>query len=278
MNKSLKAHTYEESEMLSNFLDHKDQRKLINLLNFHLKDFTDKKSTDDTINLYRKLYIHFRVNPKEGLNNWLDRGTPKLKEVFLLIELILETYVHCNRTWLPNEYLLDFVDDVNDFFLINKMPFHLRYSNLKKEFFVEKIISPEVSEEIKKTLENFSGQEKVFKDFKEAIKSYSSGDYERAIEKCCISIEDYLCVILDKQTCQSVDAYYKEVSKKFNISADLDNRFSNIVSFIHKYRSHQNHGAIEKKEIPEPELTTQVVIQFTMIILNYLKKKKEEIK
>src|SRR3989344_744009 len=277
INKNLKSHYYENKEKLSDFLDFHGRWEFVYLLKSHLKDF-GKKSPSDLLHFSNKLMIELGMGSLEKLNDWIgDNHSPKTKEVFLFLDLVLETYNESRKRWMQEQYLLDFINDFNELFLINKSPLQIKYFPVRNEFYIEKIISPEVSEKIKETLESFSKEGKVFEDFKEAIKSYSSGYYERAIEKCCISIEDYLCVILDKKTCSSVDTYYKEVSKKFNIPSDLDNRFSNIISFIHKYRSHQNHGAIEKKDIPEPELTTQVVIQFTMTILNYLKKRNERL-
>ena len=274
-NKNLKAHFNESNEKLSNFMDFDVRWKFIELLKFHLRNFGGK-SDSDVVHLLQKTTIHLSITRPADLDKWLNYP-PKLKDFFLLIELILETYINSNKKWLEENYIYDFINDLNEFFLINNIELQIRYFSQKKEFYVEKVISPEVSEQIKQTLENFSKESKIFEDFKESIKRFSSGDFEGSIEKCCVSIEDYLCIILGKQSCSSVDTYYKEASKKLNIPEDLDNRFSNIISYIHKYRSHPVHGAIEKKEIPEPELTTEAIIQFTMAILNYLKKKNDKL-
>ena len=274
INKNLKAHSYSTDENVREIMDLVCLFDLADLFAFHLRDFRGK--TNELVHLLQKTTIQLKLNSPEELKNWIAKGSRSTKDIFLLIELILETYVK-NKYLEKSEpqYILDFIDDVNEFFLINKIPLQIRYFQDKKEFYVEKIISPEISEKIKETLENFSKEKKVFEDFKEAIKQYSGGDYEISIEKCCVSIEDYFCIILDKKTCHSVNLYYKEVSKKLKIPTDLGNRFVNIISYIHSHRSHSKHGSQKKKEIEDLELVNEVIIQFTMVILNYLKKKNE---
>jgi len=274
INKNLKAHSYSGNENVREIMDLVCLNDLADLFAFHLRDFGVK--SNELSHLLQKTTIQLGLNAPRELRSWIIKGSRLTKDVFLLMELILETYV--NNKYLEkyeSSYVLDFVNDVNEFFLIHKVPLQIRYFQNKK-FYVEKIISPEISEKIKETLENFSKEEKVFEDFKDAIKKYNGGDYESSIEKCCVSIEDYLCIILDKKTCQNVDLYYKNVAKKLKIPSDLDNRFVNIISYIHSHRSHPKHGSQKKKEIEDLELVTEVIIQFTMIILNYLKKKNEK--
>jgi hypothetical protein len=275
INKDLKAHSCVVRENVSSMISFSIRFDLAKLLAFHLGDFGVNKSRDQLAHLLQKTTIQLGLESISELESWTLKDNRTIKELFLLIEIIMETYVD-NRSWLGVRYTNDFVQDLNEFFLVNGIGLQLRYFSEKNEFYIEKIISPEVSEEIKKTLDNFSREEKVFEDFKDAIKLFSSGSFEESIEKCCVSIEDYLCVLLGKESCPSVESYYVEVSKKLKIPRDLDDRFSNIIKYIHKYRSPQNHGAIEKKELPEPELTSTTIIQFTMAILNYLKKKNEK--
>ena len=275
INKDLKAHSCVVRENVSYMISFSIRFDLAKLLAFHLGDFGVNKSRDQLAHLLQKTTIQLGLESISELESWTLKDNRTIKELFLLIEIIMETYVD-NRSWLGVRYTNDFVQDLNEFFLVNGIGLQLRYFSEKNEFYIEKIISPEVSEEIKKTLDNFSREEKVFEDFKDAIKLFSSGSFEESIEKCCVSIEDYLCVLLGKESCPSVESYYVEVSKKLKIPRDLDDRFSNIIKYIHKYRSPQNHGAIEKKELPEPELTSTTIIQFTMAILNYLKKKNEK--
>lgn len=274
INKDLKAHACNSNELISEMINPITLHDLTKLFVLHVNNFSEY-SNDGLKHLMNKIDIQLGINKNNGFYSALTSTKNKTKDLFLAIELILESFYDAIGSY--SSYLNDFMADINDFFLIHKIPLQIRYFPQKKEFYIEKIISPEVSEEIKNTLENFSKEEKVFEDFKESIKKYSAGDYEGSIEKCCVSIEDYLCIILDKETCSGVDSYYKEVSKKIKVPDELDNRFVNIIHYIHKYRSHQNHGSLEKIEIHEPELTTQVVIQFTMTILNYLKKKKENL-
>ncbi len=275
INKNLKSHSYTSSEPLNSLMDNIVQSEIAKLLAFHFRDFGKKSSTDLT-HLLQKTTIQLGLSSPREVDFWFGSGQISVKEFFLLIELILETYVESNKRWLEESYILDFVNDINDFFLIHKVPLSIRYFSNKKEFYVEKIISPEISKEIKKTLEDFSKEEKVFEDFKEAIKKYSSGNYEGSIEKCCVSIEDYLCILLEKKTCSSIDKYYKDIAKRLKIPEDLNDRFTNIIHYIHKHRSHQNHGSIEKKVIEDIELINEIIIGFTMTILNYLKKKNEK--
>ena len=273
-NKNLKSHSNESEEKTLDIMSVEQLKQFSQLLTWHTRYFSewsDKKLT----HLLQKLTIQLGIDRPTEFWSALRSRKIRLKDLFLAIELILESFSDTLDSPNYSYYFLDFVNDLNEFFLINKIPLQIRYFPQKKEFYVEKIISPEISEKIKETLENFSEQEKVFEDFKEAIKKYSAGDYEGSIEKCCVSIEDYLCLILNKKSCHSIDSYYKEVSKKFKISSDLDNRLSNIISYIHNHRSPQNHGAIEKKEIKDEELVAEVIIGFTMTILNYLKKKNE---
>jgi hypothetical protein len=273
INKSLKSHSYDEEEKIGSIINLSTLITFSELIAFHLRDFGGKTDSG-LVQILQKTTIQLNLTSPRDLSYWMSNDNRLTKEVFLLLEIILETYVeneYLNK-YVPN-YITEFVEDVNDLFLIHKVPLQIRYFGTTKEFYVEKIISSEVSKKIKETLENFSDKEKVFEDFKNAIKKYSAGDYSGAIESCCVSIEDYLCILLEKKSCSSVESYYTQVSKKLKIPEDLDNRFSNLINYIHKYRSQPNHGAIEKKELSEPELTSETIIQFTMSILNYLKKK-----
>jgi hypothetical protein len=274
MNKDLKAHTHSSNELISEIIDSITLHDLTKLFVLHINNFSEY-SNDKLNHLINKLDVQLGIDKNNGFYVVLTSTKNKTKDLFLVIELILESFYSIIGSY--SSYFNDFLADLNDFFLIHKLPLQIRYFPQKKEFYIEKIISQEISEEIKNTLENFSKEEKVFEDFKESIKKYSSGNYEGSIEKCCISIEDYLCIILEKETCSGVDSYYNDASKLLKIPQDLNDRFSNLVKYIHKYRSNNVHGSMEKVEIPEPELTTQAIIQFTMIILNYLKKKRNNL-
>jgi len=270
-NKNLKAHSYSGDENIEDLIDSSLLFQLTELLAFHTRHFGECYNSKSA-HLFQKLTIQLGITKPNDF--WTKHsGTKKrMKDLFLSIELILESF-HKLREAGTQEFFDDFIEDINDFFLINKIPLQVRYIEKNKEYYIEKIISEEISKKIGETLENFSEEEKVFEDFKDAIKKYSSGDYEGSIEKCCVSIEDYLCLLLDKQSCSSIDQFYKKVSNKLEIPKDLDDRFVKIISYIHKHRSPQNHGSIEKKEIEDEELVTEVIIGFTMTILNYLKKK-----
>jgi len=276
INKDLKAHSHQEDESIEILMDKNCLRDLADLIIFHLEDFGGKSG--ELAHLLKKTTIQLGIVTPRNLVSWLTNITRLTKEVFLLIELILESYA--NNKYLEKHeslYVIDFIEDINEFFLIHKIPLQIRYFKNKKEFYIEKIISEEVSQKIKETLEVFSSDSKIFEDFKDAVKKYSSGDYEGSIEKCCISIEDYLCMVLGKKTCSSVSSYYKDVAKKLKIPTDLNDRFVNIISYIHSHRSHPKHGSQEKKEVEDLELVAGVIIQFTMVVLIYLKKKKEKI-
>ncbi len=276
VNKDLKAHGHLGEEKLSNFMDRDTQYSFIQLLKFHLRNF-GQKSPFNLTHLLQKTTIHIDITAPGDLNRWMEYN-PSTKKVFLLLELILEQYKETNKMIPFKEYSVDFVNDINEFFIIHGVQLQIRFFPDTFEFYVEKIISEEVSQKIKEVFENFSKEEKVFQDFKKAIKKFSLGDYENSIESCCVTLEDYFCIILRKNSCPSVESYYKEISKKLKIPGDLDNRFSNIISYIHKHRSVPKHGSIIKKEFEDLELINEVIIQFTIIILIYLKKKYENTK
>lgn len=275
INKDLKAHSYVKEEKVSQVIPDRIFSDIADLLKFHLKDFGNK-SPSELIHLLKKTTILLSLESPRELDYWICKDNRSIKDFFLLIELILESYIK-NKYSLTENYILDFIQDVNEFFLIHGVPLQIRYFLNKNEFYIEKIISEEVSNKIMKTLSNFSKETKVFEDFKTSIKRFSIGDHEGAIESCCVAIEDYLCILLKKDTCQSIDIYYKGVAKKLKIPSDLNDRFTNLINYIHKHRSPQNHGALEKKEVEDLELVSETIIQFTMAILNYLKKKSEKL-
>lgn len=266
VNKELKAHKFDSDEPISNFMDIETLVKFINLINLHLEDFGRRCGDDVKIRQCFKIQIGIDSVGQVSSNNYLF-----IKNIFLMIEIIIDNYLindYLNHS--KPEYCKEFVDDMNEFFIVNKIPLQIRFLD-KDDFFVEKIISEEVSQEVGKTFDNFSEHQKVFNDFKDAIKKYSVSEYPESIRKSCIAIEDYLCIILDKQSCNSIDSYYKKVARKLEIPDDLNNRFENIVNYIHKNRSVDNHGRIDDVEIEDIELVNQVIIQFTMSLLNYLK-------
>src|SRR3989344_1526831 len=125
-------------------------------------------------------------------------------------------------------------------------------------------------------LNKFEKEKKVFDDFKEVIKKFSIGEHKDSLRLCCIVLEDYFCVILNKDSCNNIEKYYKNVAKRLNINENLNNRFENIIKYIHKYRSIPSHGSKENKEIEDLELLNQTIIIFTMSILNYIKNKIEQ--
>jgi len=275
INKDLKAHSYKGEENISDIMDVSTLFELSELLIFHLRD-CGGKSNSLLVNLLQKTTIHLGLTAPRDLNDWMCNKFRKTKEVFLLLELILESY--SKNDYLNNNepnYLKDFIEDINEFFLIHKVALQIRKLSEKKEFIVEKIISEEVSKMITATLNNISEHEKTFQDFKNSIKEFSVGNYPESIKLCCKSIEDYLCLILKKSSCSSVESYYKEASKKLKIPQDLDNRFDSLIKYIHKYRSIDSHGRLENIEVEDIELVNESIIQFTMSILNYLKKKNE---
>ncbi len=274
INKNLKAHSHDGKELISDLIDISDLVEFSELLNFHLKDYGGKSS--DLTHLLKKTTIQLGVDAPHQLIDWICNKNRKSKEVFLLLELILESYSkneYLNKN--ENTYLNDFIQDMNEFFLIHYIPLQIRKLPGEEGFFIEKIINEEVSERITKTLHQLSENEKTFQDFKNSIKEFSSGNYPESIKLCCKSLEDYFCLVLNKQSCQNVENYYKEISKKINISEDLNNRFENLVKYIHKHRSIDSHGRLENIDIPDLPLVNETIIQFTMSILNYIKKKRE---
>jgi len=273
INKNLKAHSYKGEENISDIMDVSTLFELSELLTFHLRDCGGKSNSLLT-SLLQKTTIQLRLTAPGDLNGWMCNKFRRTKEVFLLLELILESY---SKDEYLNEhesnYLDDFIEDINEFFLIHGAPLQIRKLSGEKEFIVEKIISKEVSERITKTFDSISEHEKTFQDFKNSIKEFSLGNYPESIKLCCKSIEDYLCLILEKNSCQNVETYYKEASKKLKIPQDLDNRFDNLIKYIHKYRSIDSHGRLENVEVENIELVNETIIQFTMAILYYLNKK-----
>ena len=274
INKNLKAHSYTKEEEIGESFDNYSFNELTALLTLHVKNFKNY-SNSKLIHLLQKLTIQLGITTLTDFNFVLSSQRTKLKDLFLTLEIVLESF-HITADTNYSSYFFDFIADINELFLIRKVPIQIRYFKEKKEFYVEKIISPEVSEKIRETLENFVDREKVFEDFKKAIKEFSSGNYPESIKLCCKSIEDYLCIILEKESCQSVVSYYKQVSKKLKIPDDLDNKFINLINYIHKHRSIDSHGRLKNIEVEDIELVNETIIQFTMSILNYLKKKNEK--
>lgn len=270
INKNLKAHSYKGNEKISDLLDVSCFVELMQLLTFHTQNFASY-STEELSCLFKRLTIKEGIMRPTDFSSVFHMQHTRIKDLFLTIEIILESF-HKAKSSFP-VYFIDFVEDVNDLFLIHKIPLQIRYIPNKQEFFVERIISEEVSERITKTLDSISEHEKTFQDFKSSIKEFSSGNYPESIKLCCKSIEDYLCLILNKNSCQNVENYYKEASKKLKIPQDLDNRFDNLVKYIHKYRSIDSHGRLENAEVEDIELVNETIIQFTMAILYYLSKK-----
>lgn len=275
INKNLKSHYYPEGENVSDIIDIGTLFELSELLTFHLRDYGGKSR--GLTHLLQKTTIQLQLTTPRDLNDWICNKFRRTKEFFLLIELILESYSN-NEYLNKNEktYLMDFIEDINEFFLIHKIPLQIRKILGENEFIIEKVISEKVSQKIGETLKNISEHDKTFKDFKNSIKEFSSGNYPESIKLCCKSLEDYFCLILGKESCRSVEIYYKEISKKYNIAEDLNNRFENLIKYIHKHRSIDSHGRLESVEVRDLELVSETIIQFTMVILNYLKKKKEK--
>ena len=120
--------------------------------------------------------------------------------------------------------------------MIEKIPFQLTYLKGTSDLFMEKIIDDVHSDKVRETLTKFSKYTKIHEDFKKSIIAYSSGDDKTAIESSCVAIEDYLCIILGKVSCSSIDSFYKEASKKLKIPIDVNERFKSMISFIHNYR------------------------------------------
>lgn len=271
VNKNLKGHKKVNNELILDLMDIEILRNFIELIYLHLNDYGYKNHND--IQIKKSLKVQIGTDKIELIGS--DQF-PFVSSLFLIIEIIIDNYLkdpNLNR-FEPN-YFKEFIDDINDFFLIKKVPLQIKFLQGGK-FYVEKIIDENTSNQITKTLESFSDTQKVFNDFKDAIKSYSTGNNPESIRKCCISIEDYFCVILGKKSCNSVSSYYNYVSKKLGIPNDLDEKFKGIINYIHKYRSIDNHGRLEHSEVEDIELVNQVIIQFTMTILHYVKSKYEK--
>jgi hypothetical protein len=271
INKDLKAHSYKGNERTFDIINTDTFNELTELLTWHVR-YLGEYSHSQLTHLLQKTTIQLGITRPTDFNFVLGQKTD-LKDLFLTLELILESLYELHPT--IKNYFVDFIEDFNEFFLIHKVPLQIRYIPDKKEFYVEKIISEEISETITATLNNLSEHEKAFQDFKNSIKEFSAGNYPESIKLCCKSIEDYLCLVLKKSSCSSVESYYKEASKKLKIPQDLDNRFDSLIKYIHKYRSIDSHGRLENIEVEDIELVNESIIQFTMSILNYLKKKNE---
>lgn len=269
INKNLKAHLQEDSQKILEVIDPKSLDQLSKLLIMHLRYYNGITSS---AHLLQKLTIECNITRPTDIS-FVTLRRRSLKELFLIIEIILESF---QKTWWENgQHFKDFVDDVNNFFMTRKIGLQIRYVSKKKEFYIEKVISPEISEKVKETLENFSREDKIFDDFKKAMVNFSSGNFNDSAKFCCKALEDYFCILLDKQTCSNVESFYKQVSKNLKIPNDINERFENIIKFIHKYRSYPLHGSKKEKKVDDPELLNEIIIQFTMIILNYIKKKKK---
>jgi hypothetical protein len=159
-NKGLKAHSFIGDEKISELIDLSSLHQLSLLFTLHVRNFNGW-SNDGLTHLLQKLTIQLGIEKPTDFWQVLVRQGKKLKDLFLAIEIILESFSTTLKYPDTSYYFTDFVEDVNDFFLINKIPLQVRCFLGKREFYVEKVISPEISEEIKKTLESFSKEERI---------------------------------------------------------------------------------------------------------------------
>ena len=271
-NKSLRSHQSKDYNKISDLMSDETSLKLRELLKLHIKDFYSI-SPYEYEHLFEKLHVNIGINNLERFDKIYDNDF-NMKDLSLIFDLILESYIR--NWWMDGGYFIDFIDDINDFFIVEGISLQIRYIPNKREYFLEKIINDDVSKIIEKTLNKFEKEKKVFDDFKEVIKKFSIGEHKDSLRLCCIVLEDYFCVILNKDSCNNIEKYYKDVAKRLNINENLNNRFENIIRYIHRYRSIPSHGSKENKEIEDLELLDQTIIIFTMSILNYIKNKIEQ--
>ncbi len=264
--KKTKALFYEGKEKIEDVLNGEQLDDLSRFLEVYFSKILEY--SNKIAELRHQFYMHFGNDNPQSVFKKLSYDIP-LRKLYLLIEIFSKFQFDIYRGY-RFDYFKSFVHDINNFFMIEKIPLQLIYVKGSHDIFMEKIIDDVHSEKVKETLIAFSEYKKIHEDFKQAIVSYSSGDYPKSIEKCCIAIEDYLCVILGKETCPSIESYYNDASKKLKIPDDISVRFKPMISFIHSYRSKPLHGSTKSFNPENPHLIAQIVIGFTMTILNYL--------
>lgn len=263
--KKTKALFFEGKEKTQDILEPEQMNKLSRFLGIYFNKL--RRFGSEITELKEQFSMHFGI--KDPMHVFEIINDIPLKQLYLMIEIFAKVQLEIYKTNRHDLFIL-FVYDINNFFMIEKVPLQLIYVKKTADIFMEKVIDDVHSDKVKETLFQFDKYKKIHEDFKQAIVSYSSGDNKGAIEKSCIAIEDYLCVILDKKTCHSIDSDYKEAAKKLHIPDDVNGRFKSMISFIHKFRSKPVHGSKEKHDHENPRLIAQVVIGFTMVILNYL--------
>lgn len=260
--KNLKSNYYKGSEKLIDISNQDSIYKMHRFLATYYGALVNS-IPNPSASLNKIFYVHYGYETYEIFES-IETHT-NLKDFYFIVEN-MAIYISTHF----NDHLKDFTEELNDMFIIEKIPLQLISHHKTKSIFMEKVINESHSKEIIKTLDNFEHYDKIHKDFKKAIIAYSSGDYKGTYEKSCIAIEDYLCIILEKESCSSIDSEYKAIVKKLGIPQDIDERFKPMISYIHKYRSKPIHGAIKEHAPENPKLIGQVIIGFTMTILNYL--------
>ena len=271
INKNLKAHNYKGDEEILDFISLNAFNRLTTLLTLHTKNL-GQYSPNNLQHLLQKLSIQLNISDPASFDFVLSDKKTKLKDLFLLLEIILESLLNFKH---DESLFLDFINDFNEFFLINGVSFQIRYIPSKGEFYVERIINEEVSKKITETLDSISHHNTTFQDFKNSLKEFSVGNYSESIKLCCKSVENYLCLLLNKKSCSSIKDYYKKAAKKLEIPEDLNVKFNSLVNYIHKHRSIDSHGKIEEVRVDEIDLVNETIIIFTMAIINYLSKKEK---
>ena len=256
---------YEGKEQVLDLLTEEQCNKLTRFLVVHFGKLTSYGGISQE--LKEQFFMHFgKGEPREAFYGLYRKS---LKDLYLIIEIFSKTLLKVYSKY-QMDFFLDYQQDINNFFMIEKTPFQLIYLESTSDLFMEKIIDDVHSDEVKKILTIFSKYDKVHEDFKKSIIAHSSGDNKTAVESCCVAIEDYLCIILEKDSCSSIDSFYKEASKRLKIPVDINERFKLMISFIHGYRSKPLHGSSKVHDPKNPHLVAQIIIGFTMIILHYL--------
>ena len=234
-------------------------KRLFKLMDMYSQvDYKELATISRSINVINpfleRLYFHLCDETSE--ESEVNRGfqeycnfveTTTLDKFFDSLELFChQLNISVENANVRNEYarreaneLEDFVENLNELFIRNSVPYRLQLNSSSERFLVVKISESEfVQESIQEFVrltadQRFQGCQKKFID---AENCFAKNDFDGTIVKCNSLIEEMLCIILGKGS-GTITNLIEDFLKKFNLPREFIKSLKQFPETIQHIRS-----------------------------------------
>jgi len=249
---------------------------------FHYKDLLTDKNYNVLSPFLERLYFHLsdekpeESKVKDGFPQYCEFvRTTTLDKFFESLELFcfqiyqgLEYLRNYNRQRNDGE-LLDFLDNANELFFRNPIPYRLQVNKSNKRILVVKISESEAVEEVIEEFVRLTSDKRFQKcqeKFIEAENCFAKNDFDGVMIKCNSMMEEMLCIILGKGS-GTISNLIEDFLKKFDLPREFSRALKKFPEIIQHARSTYPEDIHGKNEGESPQSSINIKEELAEYIL-----------